>query len=177
MNSNHGTPVVIVPYDPAWIEAYQREAALIRLCIGRYITGIEHIGSTSVPGLDAKPIIDILIGVKSLADSPAFLPLLIGMGYCYKPEFEEGLPERRYLYKVENGLDTIHLHMVEPGTTFYKRHIAFRDYLRTHPDSASAYASLKYELAQKHGSDREGYTDAKTDFIKEIERKSLDSAE
>lgn len=177
MNSNPETPVVIVPYNTEWINLFQNESAMIRLVIGDYISSIEHIGSTSIPGLAAKPIIDMLIGVKHLADSPSFIPLLVGLGYHYKPEYEKDLPERRYLYKVEHGRDTFHLHMVEPDTAFFTRHIAFRDYLRTHPATMSAYASLKYDLAQKFGADREGYTDAKTDFIKDVERKSMGSAE
>jgi GrpB-like predicted nucleotidyltransferase (UPF0157 family) len=166
-------PIVIEPYNPAWVTAFQNEAVMIHLVVGRYITVIEHIGSTSVPGLAAKPIIDILIGVKTLADTPHFVPFLNGLGYLYKPEFEVDLPERRYLYKTKDGLDTFHLHMVEPDTAFFRRHIAFRDYLRSHPETAAEYADLKIKLAQRFGADREGYTNAKTAFIKDIETKAL----
>jgi GrpB-like predicted nucleotidyltransferase (UPF0157 family) len=176
MNSNpaipKNRPVVIVPYDPEWVKAFQNEAILIHLAIGRYITVIEHIGSTSVPGLAAKPIIDILIGVKSLSDTRLFVPRLFALGYSYYPEYEDELPERRYLDKTPPDGPGFHLHMVEPTTVFFRRHLFFRDYLRSHPASAAEYAALKNELAQKFGSDREGYTNAKTDFIKRIENEA-----
>jgi GrpB-like predicted nucleotidyltransferase (UPF0157 family) len=167
------SPIVIEPYDPFWIKMFEDEASLIRALIGGFITDIEHIGSTAVPGLAAKPVIDILIGVHHITDSPLFIPPLTTVGYVYKPEYEDELPERRYLHKKINGVPTHHLHIVEPGTEFFRRHLAFRDYLRSHRDSALAYAALKISLAEKFGSDRSGYTDAKSDFIKDIERKAL----
>ncbi len=169
------TPVIIVPYDPKWVDLYRVEAAHIQDAIGEYIIAIEHIGSTSVPGLAAKPIIDILIGLKGLADTPLFVPPLEKIGFVYKPENEVDFPERRYLHKKKPGQLIVHLHMVEPNTEFFKRHLAFRDYLRAHPESAAEYAALKTALAAKFGNDREGYTDAKTDFIKGIERKAMQS--
>lgn len=167
------TPIIIKPYDPEWPESFIRESSLIKLSIGSYVSVIEHIGSTSVPGLAAKPVIDMLIGVKSLADSPRFVPLLEQLGYLYVPEYEVDLPERRYLYKQQDGEDSFHLHMVEPQSSFFRRHIAFRDYLRSHPAEAAEYASLKLRLAREFGSDRSGYTDAKTEFIQSIERKAV----
>ena len=165
--------IIIEPYNPEWPELFMCESSLIRLSIGSYITVIEHIGSTSVPGLAAKPVIDMLIGVKSLADSPRFVPLLEELGYVYVPEHEVDLPERRYLYKQQRGEDSFHLHMVEPQSGFFRRHIAFRDYLRSHAEDAAEYASLKLRLAREFGSDRSGYTDAKTEFIQSIERKAM----
>jgi len=167
------TPILIEPYNPEWPEFFIRESSLIRLSIGRYISVIEHIGSTAVPGLAAKPVIDMLIGVKSLADSPRFVPGLEQLGYIYVPEHEVDLPERRYLYKQQEGEDSFHLHMVEVESGFFRRHIAFRDYLRSHPEIAAEYASLKLRLAHEFGPDRSGYTDAKTEFIQSIERKAM----
>lgn len=167
------TPIVIEPYHPEWQMKFRYEAFLIRFVIGRYISVIEHIGSTAVPGLAAKPIIDMLIGVKSLSDSPRFVPRLELLGYVYVPKHEVDLPERRYLYKQRRGEDTFHLHMVEPQSEFYRRHIAFRDYLRSHPETVAEYAALKLRLAHEFGSDRAGYTDAKTEFIQSIERKAM----
>jgi GrpB-like predicted nucleotidyltransferase (UPF0157 family) len=172
MNIN-SSPIVIETYNPQWPKKFSREAFMIRLMIARYTTAIEHIGSTAVPGLAAKPIIDILIGVKNLSDSPDFIPPLIRLGYIYIPEYEVDLPERRYLYKHRNGKSAFHLHMVETGSDFFKRHIAFREYLRSHPDAAAQYAELKLRLAKEYGSDRAGYTNAKTNFIQDIERKAL----
>ena len=167
-------PIVVESYCAEWPEIFTKEADLIQRFIGTYITVIEHIGSTSVPGLAAKPIIDMLIGVKSLADTPRFVAALQKLDYVYVPEHEADLPERRYLYKQKNGEDTFHLHMVETGSEFFSRHIAFRDYLRSHPESVAEYASLKFRLAREFGSDRAGYTDAKTEFIQSIERAAQD---
>ncbi|MRS03762.1 GrpB family protein [bacterium] len=166
------SPIVISAYQSNWPELFNQESAVIQSLIGNYITVIEHIGSTAVAGLAAKPIIDILIGVNHLSDSPRFVPPLQELGYIYVPEHEVDLPERRYLYKQESGEDTFHLHMVEPQSDFFRRHLAFRDYLRTHPEAVAEYAALKIRLAGEFGSDRSGYTDAKTDFIKEIEEKA-----
>lgn len=166
-------PVVIVPYNPDWVNQYNNEAALIHEAIGSYLASLEHIGSTSVPGLASKPIIDLLAGMNSLADTPVIVPLLRDLGYTYKPEYETDLPERRYFSKHIAGQQSFHLHMVEPDTQFFRRHIAFRDYLRTHPEYAAEYAALKMDLAKQFGNDREGYTDAKTDFIKKIENRAL----
>lgn len=167
------TPIVIEPYHPAWQNKFRCEAFLIRCVIGQYITVIEHIGSTAVPGLAAKPIIDMLIGVKSLADAQRFVHQLERLGYVYVPKHEVELPERRYLYKQRRGEDTFHLHMVEQLSDFFKRHIAFRDFLRCHPEAVAEYASLKLRLAREFGSDRAGYTDAKTEFIQKIEKLTL----
>lgn len=169
---NNPSPIIIEDYQPRWPEFFSQEASQIQNLIGTYITAIEHIGSTAVPGLAAKPIIDMLIGVKCLADAPSFIPPLQQFGYIYVPEYEQGLPERRYLYKQEHGEDTYHLHMVELQSDFFLRHLAFRDYLRAHPEAVAEYAALKIRLASEFGSDREGYTDAKTDFIHSIERKA-----
>ncbi len=166
------SPIVIETYQPQWPELFNQEAAVILSLIGSYLTVIEHIGSTAVPGLAAKPIIDMLIGVKSLADTPDFIPPLQNLGYVYVPEHEADLPERRYLYKQEHREDTFHLHMVEPQSDFFRRHRAFRDYLRSHPEAVAEYAALKIRLAAEFGSDRAGYTDAKTEFIRSIEYKA-----
>lgn len=169
----NSSPIVIESYCSEWRELFTQEAGLIQSVVGIYITVVEHIGSTAVPGLAAKPIIDMLIGVKNLADTPHFIPPLQTLGYVYVPEHEAELPERRYLYKQANSEDTFHLHMVEPESEFFSRHIAFRDYLRSHPEAVAAYASLKLKLAREFGSDRSGYTDAKTEFIQSIEKLTL----
>jgi len=171
--AGNSRPVVIKHYDPNWPEMFQKEAALIKKTIAPFITTIQHIGSTSVPGLAAKPIIDMLIGLKRLSDSIHFAPLIINIGYRYFPEHEVEIPERRYFSKIINSDMGYHLHMVEPDSEFCHRHLAFRDYLRTHADTAADYAALKNKIAEEYGSDREGYTDAKSDFIKGIEKNSL----
>ncbi len=166
-------PVLILPYNTGWPGEFTKEAARIQAAAGQFFHAIHHIGSTSVPGLAAKPIIDMLIGLKSLDDTPRFVPLLVDLGYRYFPEHEMDLPERRYFSRVVDDSHGFHLHMVEPDSAFYRRHLAFRDYLRTHPDARDEYAALKIGLAAQYGSDREGYTDAKTEFIQRIEKLAL----
>ncbi len=166
-------PVVILPYNEEWPGDFAKESARIQSAAGNYFTGIHHIGSTSVPGLVAKPIIDMLIALKSLDDTSLFVPLITALGYRYFPEHEIELPERRYFSRVLDDTHGFHLHMVEPDSTFYRRHLAFRDYLRAHPDARDEYGELKLRLADQYGSDREGYTDAKTEFIQKIERLAL----
>jgi GrpB-like predicted nucleotidyltransferase (UPF0157 family) len=166
-------PITIVPYQSVWPNLFEQEAAHIQAAVGNFTTTIEHIGSTSVPRLGAKPIIDILVGLKSLGDAPHFVALLIELGYRYFPEHEAAIPERRYFSKILDDNHGYHLHMVEPESLFFKRHLAFRDYLRSHPDTANEYDTLKRDLSKRFGSDREGYVHAKTDFIQRIERLAL----
>lgn len=158
-------PIVIVPYDPTWPLQYKEEKARILAVIAPYVVCMEHMGSTAVPGLAAKPVIDILIGVRSLADAPLFLPPLSSLGYEYIQKHEAVFPERRYLHRKVNGQHTHHLHIVEPDSNFYRVQITFRDTLRRHPDARDQYAALKLDLAQKYRDDREAYTDAKSVFI------------
>jgi len=157
-------PVIIVDYDAGWPRRYEEERARILGAIGRWLVAIEHIGSTAVPGLGAKPIIDIMPAIGSLADAPQCVEPLRVIGYEYVPEFESVLPERRYFRK-GSPEDHYHLHMVEQTSGFWERHLLFRDTLRARPETAREYERLKRELAARFGSDREGYTDAKTEFI------------
>ncbi|NMC35162.1 MAG: GrpB family protein [Veillonellaceae bacterium] len=157
--------MIIVPYDPHWPHQFEEERLRLLEEIGAYVLSIEHIGSTAVPGLAAKPVIDILIGVRSLQEAPLFIPPLEARGYEYVSQYEDEMPFRRYLHRKVNGEHTHHLHMVEPTTHFYKVQLAFRDYLRTHPETRDAYTTLKINLAEKYHNDRMAYTDAKSDFI------------
>jgi|APHig6443717497_1056834.scaffolds.fasta_scaffold53176_2 GrpB-like predicted nucleotidyltransferase (UPF0157 family) len=167
------SPVFIVPYDPAWPQLFEEEKARILNDIGAYVISIEHMGSTAVPGLAAKPVIDILIGVRSLADSSLFIPPLTARGYEYVSLYEDEMPFRRYLHRKINGAHTHHLHMVEPDTEFYRVQLATRDYLRTHPEARDEYAALKLQLAEKYRNDRDSYTDAKGPFIQAILAKCI----
>jgi GrpB-like predicted nucleotidyltransferase (UPF0157 family) len=131
-----------------------------------------------VPGLAAKPIIDIMPGLYSLEDAPPVIAKLQTIGYAYVPEFErpngidEGMPFRRYLRKDIAGERAFHLHMVEEGSDFWQKHLLFRDYLRAHPRDRDAYAHLKRDLAEQFNANLTptsnvniGYTDNKTDFV------------
>jgi GrpB-like predicted nucleotidyltransferase (UPF0157 family) len=165
-----GDPVVIAEYDPSWPTAYAREAALIRDALGGLLLDIEHVGSTAVPGLGAKPIIDIMAGVRSYEDGEGCVAPLEGLGYEHKGEF--GIPGRRYFRKPLEGKRTHQVHMVALGGQFWRRHLLFRDYLRAHPETARAYYELKARLAEEHRLDLVAYTDAKTEFITGVEAKA-----
>ena len=166
-------PVIVVPYDEAWPLLYQEERARIERAIGPWVEEIEHVGSTAVPGLAAKPIIDIMVGVKGLEDSPILVERLVGIGYEYVPEFERVMPFRRYFRKVREGRLTHHIHLVERSNVeWWERHVLFRDYLRAHPETAQEYGRLKRNLAERFRRDREAYTDAKTDFVAGVIRRA-----
>lgn len=163
-------PVVIVDYDPNWPRVFEAEKARLQAVTGGLLVSIEHVGSTAVPGLSAKPIIDILAGVRTLDEGRRTIgPLTEQLGYQYVPEFEVDMPYRLYFHRHPAQGDQFHLHMVETTSEFYERHLLFRDYLRAHPEAAQAYADLKRRLADEYGSNREGYTDAKTEFVRSIE--------
>jgi len=178
MTSRRADPIVIVAYDPAWPLRFQQERDLILgTCGTDAFVRIEHIGSTAVPGLGAKPIVDIMPGLRSLADAPRLTPLLETIGYEYVPTLESDLPERRFFRKDVAGERAFHLHIVETTSGFWERHVLFRDYLRAHPEAAAAYERLKRRLAAEYGSDRVGYTDAKTEFIRSIEEAAREEAQ
>jgi GrpB-like predicted nucleotidyltransferase (UPF0157 family) len=169
-NLDMGDPVEIVEYDAGWPDAYERERALIATTLGELATGIEHMGSTAVPGLGAKPIIDIMVGVRSLADGEECVGPLEGLGYEYKGEF--GIPRRLYFRKMRAGRRSHQIHLVELGRDFWERHLLFRDYLREHGQAAREYEELKVRLAAEFRTDREGYTEAKTEFIEGVMAKA-----
>lgn len=162
--------VTVVPYNPDWPQAFAREADLVRPILSDTLVHIHHIGSTSVPGLMAKPIIDMMLEVSDLA-------LLVGHNLQmetlgYEVMGECGIPGRRYFRK---GGDhrTHQIHAFQSGDTNLVRHLAFRDYLRAHPAVADAYGALKYEIAQRADNDIETYWQAKDPFIKLHEAKAL----
>ena len=159
-------PVIVVPYDSGWPKKYENEKHLILSVAGDLLKAIEHIGSTSISGLGAKPIIDILAGVDDLDIALECVAPLAGIGYEYRSETNPSIPERRYFRKGKPRL--FHLHMCEYKGSFWYKHILFRDYLREHPEVAAEYFELKKRLAEKYGRDRIGYTEAKADFIERI---------
>jgi GrpB-like predicted nucleotidyltransferase (UPF0157 family) len=167
-------PITLASYDPEWVDAYEKEEQQIRNAAGEHIEAIEHIGSTSIPGLAAKPIIDIMAGVETLDDADRCIESLQTLGWVYAPEFEESVPHRRYFRKTDSENHTHHLHMVEMNSDWWTRHIRFRDYLREHPEVARTYEDLKRELAERHRWDVDEYAKAKTDFIRNIEERARD---
>lgn len=163
-------PIVIAGYDEHWPAMFEVERTHIVDAIGDWLADIQHVGSTAVPGLAAKPVIDIMPGLRSLDDAPHIIAPMQRLGYEYVPEFEAQLPERRYFRK---GLPRTHqLHVVETTSPFWHRHLAFRDYLRSHADTRDEYAALKRKLAAQHTHNRDDYTEGKTDFIRGVEEKA-----
>lgn len=171
--------IVIEKYNPAWPAAYEREKAALLTAIGpqadEIIADIHHVGSTSVPRLAAKPIIDIQIGVYSLrASDPVCIPAITGLGYEYIKVFEEDTPFRRFFRKDSaKGVRTHHIHLVEVDSDWHRRHIAFRDYLCAHPEVRDAYAQYKYKLAEQEWETGSDYAEAKTPFIQPVEAQAL----
>ena len=159
------TPIIIEDYDPHWPLRFEAIRERLASVLGTFATAIEHVGSTAVPGLPAKPIIDIDVLLKSVEDLPQVVATLTAIGYQHQGTL--GIPGRDVLKAPGHDIHH-HLYVCStPGTEFL-RHIAFRDYLRSHPKDAEDYARLKHSLAGKFSVDRDAYTHAKTDFIEEI---------
>jgi GrpB-like predicted nucleotidyltransferase (UPF0157 family) len=163
--------VQVTDYSPTWREMFEREKQLLAAVI-KESASIEHIGSTSVVGLAAKPVMDILIGLDDFSTADEIVPRVEALGYKYVPEYEDVMPDRRYFKKVAGGISTHHIHMVKIGGEFWQRHLLFRDFLRTNPDIADEYAALKKNLSAVEWKDKNDYTEAKTAFIKNIENKA-----
>jgi GrpB-like predicted nucleotidyltransferase (UPF0157 family) len=155
--------VRIVPYDPEWPARFETERELLAGTIGDWaVGGIHHVGSTSVVGLEAKPVIDILVGVASLEESRACFDRLAAIGYLYAPYRAE---EMHWFCKPDPSRRTHHLHLMPTGSPRFRDELAFRDHLRQHDDVAHEYGALKRRLAQTFHHDREAYTNAKTQFV------------
>jgi GrpB-like predicted nucleotidyltransferase (UPF0157 family) len=163
------TPIIIEEYDPQWPQRFDAIRSRIAPVLGTFAAAIEHIGSTAVPGLAAKPIIDIDVLLKSAKDLPRVITKLKAVGYQHQGTL--GVPGRHAFKAPEHDVHH-HLYICSTPDTEFFRHIAFRDYLRTHPKDAEDYARLKRSLAGKFSVDRETYTHAKTDFIQEILRRA-----
>lgn len=164
--SHDGDPVRIVAYDPGWGVWFGAERAALHECIGRWVTGgIHHVGSTSVPGLPAKPVIDIMAGVESLDRSRPCIGKVASLNYLYAPYLGD---EMRWFCKPHPARCTHHLHLVPAGSRRYLDELAFRDALRRDPALAQRYAALKRDLAARFRADRDGYTQHKTSFVREV---------
>jgi GrpB-like predicted nucleotidyltransferase (UPF0157 family) len=151
---------------------FEQEKEVLLSTLGECIGAIEHIGSTSVIGLVAKPIIDIMIGLRDFSAANDLVLKLEKLGYEYITKYESILPYRRHLIKRHNGTNTHHIHMVEINSEFWERHLLFRNFLRQNPDAAREYASLKKRLAKLEWGNADEYSDAKTPFIRGIENEA-----
>ena len=156
--------VEIVPYDPAWPSLFEQERSVLEAELGEWLAGsVEHIGSTAVPGLAAKAVIDIMAGVESLETSRDAIAAAGRLGYMYYPYRPDVM---HWFCKPSPAFRTHHLHLVPFRSRLWTERLAFRDYLRREPAAAAEYAALKIRLATQFEFDREAYTDAKEPFIR-----------
>lgn len=153
------------PYDPSWPKKFETERQRLASLLPGAFLGIEHIGSTAVPGMPAKPIIDLLAGVESMAVARSIAEPICASGYTTSTEFNETLVDRMWFMRWADGHRTHHLHVVVQDGNVWRAHLAFRDALRSSPSLAARYAALKHQLAARHATDREAYTNAKAEFI------------
>ena len=168
-----GGSIVVSDYDPTWAALFERERTRLSNALGSRITAIEHVGSTSVPGLAAKPIIDLLVGVKSLPEARScLLEPLAALGYAYVPEYESWLPEELFFRRGVGGPWTHHVHMMEPSNPRWEGFVLFRDYLRSHPEIAAAYGNLKKALALVFDEDIAAFRNAKSPFVRAVMAKA-----
>jgi GrpB-like predicted nucleotidyltransferase (UPF0157 family) len=159
-------PIALIPHDPAWSVRFQRERRLLERTIGSWVVGeIHHVGSTAVPGLDAKPVIDILAGVLDLEASRDCFQPLGEIGYLYAPYKSE---EMHWFCKPHPSRREYHLHLVPANSARFRDELSFRDRLRAKPEIAREYAAVKHSLAACFPNDREAYTEAKSDFIAHV---------
>lgn len=165
-SSRRDEAIRLVPYDPQWPARFEHERALLAEAIGGWVTGgIHHVGSTAVPGLEAKPTIDVLIGVEDLEGSRECFEPLAELGYLFAPYRPE---EMHWFCKPSPSRREFHLHLVPTGSARFRDELAFRDRLRVDAGLAREYAELKRSLAARFQNDREGYTEGKSDFVARV---------
>jgi GrpB-like predicted nucleotidyltransferase (UPF0157 family) len=168
-----GGRIVVTDYNPAWPAMFEQERAKLVTALGPLIVAIEHVGSTAVPGLAAKPIIDLLVGVRSLDDArSSCIEALQALGYTYMPEYEAWLPDELFFRKGVAGPWTHHVHLMQPSNPGWDRRLVFRDYLRAHPDVADAYMDLKRRLAAAFNDDIAAYRNGKDAFVQDAMAKA-----
>ena len=155
-------PVIVVEYDPTWEKTFRTLRGGIAAALNGLIVSIEHVGSTSIPGVAAKPIIDMDVVVRSLDDIPRAIGRLSALGYEHQGDL--GIAGRE-AFESPGGSPNHHLYLCSVESQELRRHIVFRDYLRDHPDEARRYSELKKSLAAEHRNDRKAYTEAKTEFV------------
>ncbi len=158
-------PIHLVDYDASWPELFRAERALLLRCAGRTLAEIEHIGSTAIPGLRAKPIIDLMASVRALEDVEELLPVLAEAGYELA---EVGFLKRRFFRKRINSAVGAHLHVLAVSAWHHQHERLFRDWLVSHPSTAQEYERLKSDLAKVYEHDRGAYTDGKSAFVQMI---------
>jgi GrpB-like predicted nucleotidyltransferase (UPF0157 family) len=166
---------VVSPYSEAWPKLFLAIREELLALFSPIEVAVEHIGSTSVPGLAAKPVIDVLLGACALADIESHIGSLGELGYAYVPKYEREIPMRRYFVKSPAASLRVHLHAVELGLEIWREHLAFRDALRADSDLRARYQSLKLRLAEEFADDKAAYTAAKAPFIQSAIANVLES--
>jgi len=161
--------VEVVSYNLQWPQMFEDEAGKIKSIMNEIIVQIHHIGSTSIPNMSAKPVIDILIEAQSIEKVDLFNQAMMELGY--DPKGENGIPNRRYFSKGEVNR-THHVHIFQTGNPEIMRHLLFRDYLIAHPEDATLYSELKQSLAKQFPQDIEQYIQGKDGLVKELDEKA-----
>jgi GrpB-like predicted nucleotidyltransferase (UPF0157 family) len=170
-------PVQLTPHDPTWAAAARDRANALDAALGQVLVNVHHIGSTSIPAIVAKPILDLMPEVTSLAALDQARGALEAMGYAWWGEY--GLPGRRYCTLVEpaTGKRLVQLHCYATGSSEITRHLAFRDHLRRHPELAAEYERMKLRCRDRHPEDSHAYTDCKSEWIRRVEADALANGE
>jgi GrpB-like predicted nucleotidyltransferase (UPF0157 family) len=159
--------IELVEYNPQWPAVFQAESERIRAACGPALAAVEHIGSTALPGVAAKPVLDLMLGVERLEDADELVAPMRGLGYEYAGRYEAF---GRFSFVLrEHGRRVSHAHGFVVNGRHWRRHLFFRDHLRTHPAAAARYEALKRKLAARHEDDREAYSDGKAPFLRSIE--------
>jgi GrpB-like predicted nucleotidyltransferase (UPF0157 family) len=165
--------IVVSDYDPSWPALFAQERARIAQALAPFALAIEHVGSTAVPGLPSKPIIDLLVGVPNLEQArQRCMTPLEALGYICMPEYASWLPRELFFRKGPPGPWTHHMHVMELSHPRWEALVVFRDYLRAHPEAARAYADIKRELAASSKDDIGAYRNGKTAFVEETTAKA-----
>lgn len=160
--------VEVVPHDPRWRDAFEAEAKRVAAALGENVVAVHHIGSTAIPDIYAKPVVDLLVEVRDVAGVDGRSPAMEALGYEVMGEF--GIHGRRYFRKDDReGIRTHNIHAFEAGSAEVGRHLAFRDYMIAHPGDAQRYSELKRRLAEEHPRSLDAYMDGKDGFIKEMD--------
>lgn len=163
--------VEVVPHNAHWRDAFEAEAKHVAAALGENVVAVHHIGSTAIPNIYAKPIIDLLVEARDITEVDEQSSAMETLGYEVMGEY--GIPGRRYFRKDNReGIRTHHIHAFEAGSAEAERHKAFRDYMIAHPGDAQSYSELKRKLAQEHPQSIDAYMDGKDGFIKEIDQRA-----
>src|SRR5918911_3848893 len=163
--------VEVVPHDPQWRDEFEAEAKQVAAALGENVVAVHHIGSTAIPNIYAKPVIDLLVEVRDITAADGRGSAMESLGYEVMGEY--GIPGRRYFRKDNReGIRTHNVHAFEAGSAEGERHLAFRDYMIAHPADAQRYGELKRKLAEEHPQSMDEYMDGKDGFIKEMDRRA-----